>query len=525
MKLFAVCFLTLLPLAAQAPAGWNQRTWLGADLPADTSWFGAGVWAANKSGVPATLIDSLGMGNALTGEGVSVEAGLHSGAWSFAFKGLANADGNGNSHFTLYQSHATYLSPGGWHVGFEQEPLVWGYGLNGGYLLGEADRPTPKFRVESPMAHRSLFGVPLGNWGFDWFTGRLAAGTQMPDNIQDPAYRAPILAANENPSAPFLSGYRLQANFLDERVEIYANWLALWGGTVNGQSMTSGYSLGDYLTAMTGTKDILAENDINFQDPNHPQASYVNAARSSTNFDMGCRIRQETLAALVGADKAWFYVSRGTKGMTVNWGTFKKRPLYYAGQDISTDGRYLLQGNPGMFWNNGERYLLPNEFVPNDTVGFLFQWPGVRFGLEYQDTVNMASNSYRSFVNSAYPAGFYTQGDPLGEAMGGEAITTTARLELDLGPRMTSTTWLLTGHRPFRDNPADWSLLHPGAVPVSNRYSGLQETFRWQLERGLSVDLGGSWQHQDAGDYVQGNSGNGVRWFADLAYRWSQGNR
>ena len=524
MKIVALFCLTMLPLAAQVPEGWNHRTALGADLPPDTSWFGAGLWGADQHGPPATLIDSLGMGNALTGQGVSAEAGINTGHWSFAFKGLANTDLRGNARFTLYQSHATYLSPGGWHMGFEQEPLVWGYGLNGGYLLGEADRPTPKLRVQSPMAHRSLFGVPLGTWGFDFFTGRLAAGNQLADNIQDPSYRAPLLAANSSPSAPFLSGYRVQATFLDQRVEAYGNWLAMWGGSIDGRSMTSGYGLGSYLTAMTGTKDILAENSINFQDPNHPQATYANAARSSTNFDMGVRIRQDFLARLAGADKAWFYVSRGTKGMTVNWGTFKKRPIYYMGQDLSTDGRYLLKGNPGMFWNNGERYSMPNEFVPNDTVGLLFQWPGVRFGLEYQDTVNMAANSYRSFVNSAYPAGFYTQGDPLGEAMGGEAITTTARLEVDLG-RFTATTWLLTGHRPFRDDLVAWTADHPGAVAVTNRYTGLQQTLRCQVDKGVAVDVGGSWQHQNAGDYVLGNPGNGFRWFADLAFRWSQGRR
>ena len=372
---------------------------------------------------------------------------------------------------------------------------------------------------------RSLFGVPLGAWGVQFFTGRLPNGTQMPDNIQDLSYRTQILATSPVPQAPFLSGYRAQATFLDQRVEFYMNWLAIWGGNVNGQSMTSGYNLKEYLTSMTGTKDVLAETSIDWQDPNHPQPTYTNRARSSTNFDMGLRIQQVTLARLVGADKAWFYVSRGTKGMTINWGTFIKRPFHYLGKDISRDGHYAGEGNLGMVWNNGERYAIPNLFVPNDTIGFLFQWSGVRFGVEYQDTVNMAANSYRSFVNSAYPTGFYSQGDPLGEAMGGEAITTTARLELDLSPRLTTTTWVLAGHRPFRDDPAYWAIDHPGASAVSNRYMGLQQTLRAKLDPGITLDLGASWQHENAGQYVLGNPGDGFRWFADLAYRWSRNSR
>ena len=522
MKRVLSCLLAVLPLSAQAPPDWNQGRALGSDLAPEASWYGAGLWAADQHGPPATLIDSLGMGNAVTGHGVSVEAGVNSGPWSFALKGLANSDPKGEARFLLYRGHATYRSARGWLAGFEEEPLVWGFGLNGGYLLGEAARPIPKFRLESPTAQRSLFGVPLGQWGVQWFLGRLPGGTQVPDNAQMPAFTTQVLAAEGTPTAPLLSGYRIQATFLDQRVEFYLNWIVLWAGNRNGQPVTAGYTAKEYLTALTGTKDPLTETNTNWNDPNHAAPTPVNGAQSSTNFDTGVRVRSLMLARAAGAERAWFYLSRGTKGMTINWGTFIHKPVYYLGQDVSTDGRFLLQGHPGMFWNNNTRYLMPNLYVPNDTVGLLFQWPGVRFGLEYQSTVNPADVSYRPFVNGSYPGGFYTQGDPLGEANGGEAYTTTARLELDLSRRLASTTTVLSGTRPFRDAQAFWAEAHPGASAFTNHVVGLQQTVDWKPESHTTLKVGASWQRSSAVDFVRGDAGNGVRWFADLAFRWTR---
>ena len=521
MRRFLTCLLPLLPLAAQAPTDWNQGRALGSDLPSVATWYGAGLWAADKHGPPATLIDSLGLGNAVTGHGVSVEAGVNDGPWSFALKGLANADTKDTPRFLLYRGHATYRSAGGWFAGLEEEPLVWGYGLTGGYLLGEADRPVPKFRVASPTVQRSLFGVPLGRWGVQWFLGRLPGGTQVPDNTQLPAYTAKVLATQGSPSAPLLSGYRAQADFLDQKVEFYLNWIVLWGGSLNGTSTTAGYSLKDYLTAITGTKDTVAGFNVDYQDPNHPPEKAV-GAKSSTNFDMGVRFQVPRVARAVGADKAWLYMSRGSKGMTIQWGTFAHKPLYYLGQDLSSDGRYLIQWHQSQFWNNYQRYLSPNLLVPNDTVGLLLQWPGVRFGVEYQSTVNDPGQSFYSFTNGQYPAGFYTQGDPLGEATGGEAYMNTARLELDLSRQLGATTTVFSGTRPFRDYPDDWAAAYPGASPVSNHIAGVQETVNWKPESHTTLKAGVSWQRSSAVNFVQGDARSGVRWFADLAFRWTR---
>src|SRR5664279_1681440 len=100
--LISLCF-PCAGLTGQTPDGWNSRQILGAELPRGSAWLGAGVWAADQSGPPATLINSLGLGNSLTGGGVSLEGGMNQGAWSFALKALAFRDAQGGSRLTVHQ--------------------------------------------------------------------------------------------------------------------------------------------------------------------------------------------------------------------------------------------------------------------------------------------------------------------------------------------------------------------------------------------------------------------------------------
>lgn len=520
-KLALALLTTSLSLHGQMPPDWNQRSPLGADLPQRTSWFGAGLWAAAHQGPPATLINALGMGNAYTGAGIQAEAGVNLERWSFAIKGLANTDTLGRSHFTVYQSHALYRSRSGWLMGYEQEPLVWGYGLNGGYLLGEASRPVPKLRLASPMVNLAPFGISLGNWGFQTFWGRLENGRTLGDNLQDGAVKKAMVTGSGDPQAPFFSGYRVQADFLEHKVEAYANLSVIWGGTLNGESMTKGYTVAEYLTAMTGAKDPLAESGIDWNDPNHPAPVYTNKARSTGNFDAGVRVHTPTLARWLSADQAWWYWSRGSKGMTISWATAARRPLYSLAWDTKTDLKHLAQGNFIRFLNT-DRYYTPNFLQPNDTLGVLIQWPTVRLGLEYQETVNNPNN-YRAFGgNGHYPTGFYTYGDPLGTATGGESTTFSARLEVDLNPRLSTTTWLEGGARPFRDDLTAWHREHGAPDPALNRWVGLQHALTWKVNPNTTLNAGAAWQRQASIDFVSGAHGNGFRWFADLAFRWAR---
>lgn len=459
------------------------------------------------------------MGNALSGSGVHLEAGFRRGNWDLAAEVLANHDDQGQNYLTLYRSHVWYRSDHGWQGGFEQEPLVWGFGLNGGYLLSEAARPFPRLRVVSPMADLHILRVPLGSWGWEGFMGRMENHPVLSTSIQDASWRSRAIAAQGNPEAPLLMGYRAKAQF-GPLMEFYANYLNLWSGTLNGRGMTDGYSAGNYLKAITGTKDTVAEANTDYNNPNYIPPMPTNVV-SASEADVGFRLQAPGLARLLAADKVHLYVSRGSKSMLWPVGLFAKRPWYYAGKDVSKDvNNILLKPNFGSVWSQNSRYTAPSLADPNDTVGILAEWTGVRAGLEYFSGVNTAGPGHRPFAHGTYLTGFYYYGDPLGSAMGGEVVNTTAKLEVDFTPRLTTSTSLMRGFRPFRDNPVDWQLDHPGQTPGKNRFTGLQQTVDWKLRDSTTLKLGAAWQRQGAVDYVAGAMGNGFSWFSDLCFHW-----
>jgi len=137
------------------------------------------------------------------------------------------------------------------------------------------------------------------------------------------------------------------------------------------------------------------------------------------------------------------------------------KPLYWIGKDLGRDGRYALQHDYHQAWYDVDNKVVPNLIAPDDTFGLLFQWPGLRLGIERRSTANSPSVSYRSFVNNIYNTGFYRDGDPLGEALGGEADFTTLRLECDFTSRLSGTFWLIRGYRPFRDDAITRGLSSP----------------------------------------------------------------
>ena len=230
-------------------------------------------------------------------------------------------------------------------------------------------------------------------------------------------------------------------------------------------------------------------------------------------------MRLPGLARSLSAETAHVYLSRGSKSMVWPVGIFVKKPIWAVGRDLSNDFRDLTHLNAGTAYNRGH-YTAPNLGVPNDTVGFQVAWPRVRAGLEYFNGINGADQGHRTFAHGEYLSGFYYYGDPLGNAVGGEACATTLKLELDLTPTLGTSTWLMRGFRPFRDNPDDWLLDHPGRTPGKNRLAGLQQTVTWKVDRITTLAVGASWSRQGAVDNVAGQGGNGFAWFADLGFRW-----
>ena len=104
--------------------------------------------------------------------------------------------------------------------------------------------------------------------------------------------------------------------------------------------------------------------------------------------------------------------------------------------------------------------------------------------------------------------------------MGGEAHTVTAKLEADLGRRLTSSTLVHVGGRPFRDSLDLWKQAHPGVVPASDGFFGLQQGLTYAVARNAVLGAGASWEHHNAVGNMPGASGNGFRWYADLSFRW-----
>lgn len=511
-----------LPLVSQMPEGWDRRLPLGADVPIGKTFYGGGVWAAGKHGTALTLVDSLGLGNSITGGGFFLETGYKGAAWDWAVQLRGAHEESGDSSFSIERGHLLRNSQGGWVFGLEKEPLVWGYGLQGGYLLGEAARPFPRVIATTPWKHVDVFGVPLGTWKAQGFIGVLENNRRIGESSQDPLRRKSMLASQGGGGiqSPFLSGFRLEAQFTDV-VEFYANYINLWGGTLNGRKMTSGYGLGDYFTACFGLKDALAEGGLDPYDPNPGQAAYKNKARSASNSDVGMRIRFQSLENLTGADDARIYISRGAKAVNSYFQRFFSRPFYYLKQDISRD-LTSLRHHPAEPWNRRTRYSLPSPDVPNDTVGILLKWPRFRLGVEYQDTVNPTNQGHRSFEHGLYTAGFYRYGDPLGEAMGGEAVTSTLHMQVDFTSRVKGRTWIYKGYRPFRDDPNLWMNAHPGLAPERNRFLGVQQNLEFPIPNNWNVNLTAAWQQQSAVDYVPGRTRNGFRWAMEMSTRWSR---
>lgn len=525
-----MALLAAAPLAAQMPENWDRNQALGAETEAK-AWWGGGIWSADKNGPPAPFVDSLGFGNGLVGSGIHLEGGFEAGHWDVAaevigYREPSDTVGGGEKRLSLYRSHILHRSKHGWVAGLEQEPLNWGYGLQGGHTLGESGRPFPRFRVESPRAKFEFLGVPLGAWKGQFFLGRLLGDRPLGEEVQDPSYRSRRIAAVGDPKQPYISGFRLDSVF-GEDIEVYMNYINLFGGTLNGKNLLEGYRFKDYATAFLGFKDALAEGNTDLNDPNHPPTTYKNLARSASNSDVGFRVRIEPLQKLLRADDVRFYVSRGSKAVNIQFGLFVHKPLYYWWQDTRKDLQKLGGGALASTWDQRTRYTAPSPDVPNDTVGLLMSWSKLRVGVEYLDTVNPTNQDgrdletgHRSFEHSLYLKGFYYGGDPLGEALAGEARAWTVNLQWALGPRLSAKSWIVWGQRPFRDVPDLWILDHPGAMAVANKFGGAQQTVDWRFSANGTLRLGASAQHQSAVQNVKGDASTGFRWFADLGFTW-----
>jgi hypothetical protein len=353
------------------------------------------------------------------------------------------------------------------------------------------------------------------------FLGKLESQRVLSPEIQDPSWRSRAIAHQGDVQGPLISGYRIQATF-GPLMEFYLNETVLWSGTLNGRGMTSGYNVGEYLTAMTGTKDFLAESGTDYTQSGTPSPVLVNKANSASNLAWGFRLQVPPVAQALRAEKTFVYVDRGSKGGYWPVRVFLKNPWLYGGKDLWKDvSNTVVKPNWGIEWNSPARYTAPSLYQPNDTVGVEVNWPRVRVGLEYFAAVNSLGSGFRPFTHGTYLTGFYYYGDPLGNGLGGELIATTAKVEVDLTSRLAASLTAVRGFRPFRDVITDWVLDHPGAVPADkDRFTDLQTSFSWKAGEITTLGCGAAWNQQEAVEYIQGRKGNGFAWFTDVSFRW-----
>ncbi|MGH7867629.1 MAG: hypothetical protein ACREP9_08380, partial [Candidatus Dormibacteraceae bacterium] len=216
-----------------------------------------------------------------------------------------------------------------------------------------------------------------------------------------------------------------------------------------------------------------------------------------------------------------------SKAVNSYFGTFYHRPIYYLGKDFGTDWTNFWSGRVYKTYDQGTRYSAPSAAEPNNSLGMLMSWSGFKLGVEALDTVNpfaqegrALESGHRSFEQANYRSGFYFEGDPLGNAFGGEtrSYTTYAEFQRD---RWSSRSWFYFGNRPFRDVLEDWQIDHPGKTPITNRFVGIQEVLAYRATPSQEWRLGVELQRQKAFRNAGGDDRNDVVGF--LAWNWTVG--
>jgi hypothetical protein len=516
--------LVALGLQAQQPEGWHAQGLLKSPT-GDTSWGAYGLWGADKGGVPLTLVDSLGLGNEILGSGAVLRLGMEGDHWSAALQVRQGADPSGHTLTLVDRSHLLWLGARGGGFGFHQEPLIWGYGLNGGYTLGEAAQSIPKLWGATPWTHLGLGSLDLGTWRTEAFLGQLLGARVPGEASQDLSFRRHAIAERSEPLHPWISGYRVEASFFDN-TEFFADWINLFGGSWNGVDTLSGYSWKKKVVAALGLKDSYIEGNLDYKNYDSSNLRPANVV-SASSAEAGVRVRLQAIASVMEAEDVRIYVTRGTKGLNNQWSYFYHHPLRGLREDVKTDW-HSLRSDPWHPWVQRNRYVLPSPDVPNDIVGLIFRWPTWNLGLEFADTANpwyqddrIPQGGHRSFEHGAYLSGFHLGGTPLGYAPDGESRVLTLRAETRFMKTWEVRGWLWIGSRPFRDAPEFWLADHSGESFTTQRFVSVQGAFDWTPSTAWSIEFGAGVDRTRNVDYVQGETQWGSRAYLQVLRRFT----
>lgn len=447
-----------------------------------------GLGGAGSEGLYTPLVGGEGFGHGMQGWGVGMQGKYFIDGWSFEAAATAFHDGD-ITRGALQRAVIAYQSEGGWRMALEQAPFQWGFGVNGGYLMGDSSRPFPRLSLRTPEADLHLWRVPLGRWRADLFYGRLEWNRPIPSWIGNPLTQEAAKADHGDIRRPDLSGLMVRGRF-GPHVELNLGVVSMWGGVdPEGKRRREGYSWEDYMLGFVGAENIgrteASGSPFHFDQSNFKQISMGHALAEA-------RVRIPALAEYFGAKGASVYLSRGSKNVNWQWKDFLRHPGAAIRRDLSKDWELIKRGNirggdyMESIWGRGIREAAPTLEHANDMIGLQLVWENWDLALDYADTVNIPADGggYRVYSHGIYLAGYSRYGDPMGLAFGGDVITRTVDAGFPLFREGKGRLKVVNGIRAFRDNLALWTAAHPGSVPELNRFWFLQADVQWRTSTG-----------------------------------------
>lgn len=468
-----------------------------------------GLGGAGAEGPYVPLVGGEGLGRGMQGWGVGIQGRYSFGHWSVSAAGVGFRDGT-TTRGILQRGSIAYQSESGWRFALEQTPFQWGFGVNGGYLMGDSARAFPRLALATPEAAFRLWKVPLGRWKADFFFGRLEWNRSIPEWIGSAYYQRAIKAVQGDIRRPDLSGTMIRGRF-GPHVELNLGVTSEWGGIdPQGRNRRSGYTLQDYFLGFFGAENIgrseASGGQGNFDLSGFKQISMGHAMAEG-------RVRIPALAGLIGAKGASVYLSRGSKNVNWQWKDFLRNPFGATWRDLSKDWNLIKRGKVtggdymNSIWGRGTREAVPTLEHANDMLGAQFVWDGWDLALDYSDTVNIPADGdgYRVYTNGKYLAGYSRYGDSMGLAFGGDLITRTVELGFPLTWEGRGRFKIVNGIRSFRDNAARWAEAHPGKVPGLNHFWFFQADAQWQTRVGR-IGASIATQQDRSPEFVKGAS-------------------
>jgi len=435
------------------------------------------------------LSEGLGLGTAQLGSGLMFHGSAKWGRLEAEATLLALRDPQGRALGRLHSGAISFITPGGWRLALEQTPLKWGYGPSGGHLFGTSAETFPRLGLQSRTFNPRVGEVSFGQWRFETFLGRVEGQRQVPVWQAGYAYDlAEVKARGGDLERPFLSGYRLVAEF-GERVEFQFGWANMWGGTnPDGTNTMRGLSLGDYFLTALGSGNILKAEASG--DPNHPSGTLNGTGPSNALAAAEIRFRLPELATWLEARGAYVYYARSGENLNWQWKDFFRNPLEAGWKDT----KFIAQHFGKKVWVNDRWASVPSLMPPTQGLGFQILWPHWALGGEYRftapDDTNIATY-YQTYEHGQFVSGHSRYGDALGLMFGGNLYTRVLTADWNPGDRASFRLMLTSATRAFRDEPNAWAAAHPGLwPPLNNTFFHAETSARFrlgnQVEAGLS---------------------------------------